>query len=477
MGTLGRPVHSYAEKQWTATDRVPAVARLLMALVLALVLVTLLSVWLARAAPKQGWGLADTADARGVHQDSEQGLVKAVLARDPRVEELMGKITVGTVLAYERALTGEEAVLVGHQAYTITTRHSFSGEPISQATRYAYEHFQGLGLDVDFHPFTYDGRELRNVVAEQPGLRWPDEIYLVTAHLDDMPPGLVAPGADDNASGSAAVLVAADLLSLIDFDCTLRFVLFVGEEQLLLGSAAYAAEIATSGDDVRGMLNLDMIGYNSDADPIVDLHARSTLLGSIDIAETFSQVVAAYNLNLTPDILVDNHLGNYSDNKSFWDRGYPAILAIEDRDDDTPYYHTPSDTLGTLDLDYFVEFVRAGVGTFAHMGCLSTGLLTGTVRGLDTGSPLAAVITAIALTEMYSTTAGPSGHYTLTLPSYTFTVRANLPGYYPVTTKDVVVLSGQTTAQHFALEPWPFDIYMPVLVKQVQRRRGSENET
>jgi hypothetical protein len=394
------------------------------------------------------------------------GPLQTALIPDPRVAVMMEQITASTLLAYERALTGEDAVIVGGELYTITTRHSYSGEPISRATRYAFEHFERLGLDVGFHSYTYSGHSLRNVVAERQGLRRPDEVYLITAHLDDMPPGPIAPGADDNASGSTAVLAAADLLRAIDFDCTLRFVLFTGEEQHLLGSAAYAADIAAAGDDVRGVLNLDMIGYNSDALPIVDLHARSAVFGSLDIAQTFSQVVGAYDLDLIPDILLNNYLGDYSDNKSFWDRGYPAILAIEDSDDFTPHYHTIGDSLDTLDLDYYVEFVRAGIATFAHMGCLSTGLLTGTVTSLNTGAPLPATVIASALDGAYGTIASADGQYTLTLPIFTFTVQANMPRYMPSAVTGVAILTEQSTVQHFALEPWPYEVFIPMVLKR-----------
>jgi hypothetical protein len=437
------------------------VGRCAFALALGLGLFVLLSGWLGRATPQRALEAASEVGASA----SPAG---AALLPDPRVAALMTQITTGTVVAYERTLTGEEPVIVGGRPYTLTTRNSYSGEPISQATRYVYERFQELGLDVAFHAYTWSGNHWRNVIAERPGSRRPDEIYLITAHLDDMPLGPVAPGADDNASGSSAVLVAAGLLGQLDLDCTLRFVLFTGEEQRLRGSAAYVTDTAAAGDDVRGVLNLDMIGYNSDAEPIVDLHARSSVSGSLQIATTFSQVVAAYGLNLKPEILVDDWLGNYSDNKSFWDGGYPAILAIEDQDDFTPYYHSINDTLDTLDLDYMTEFVRAGVGTFAHMGCLSRGLLSGSVTAQDTGLPLSATVTAIASPYVYTATTSADGHYHLALPVYTFTVQAqaNLGGYYPAAVTGVAVRASPATVRHFVLAPWPYRVFVPILLKQ-----------
>jgi hypothetical protein len=436
--------------------------RLLLTLVIGLGLFVLLSSLLGRVAANRVAGLADEVLVPAVP-------VGTVLTLDPRIASLMDGITTGTVVAYERALTGVEAVSVGGKPYTITTRNSFSGEPISQATRYVYERFQDLGLDVIFHEYVYSGNHWRNVVAERRGLRRPDEVYLITAHLDDLPVGSVAPGADDNASGSTAVLVAADLLGQIDLDCTVRFVLFTGEEQGLRGSTAYAAAVAAAGDDVRGVLNLDMIGYDSNAEPIIDLHARSAIPGSVEIAETFSQVVAAYGLELTPDIVLDVALGGRSDNRSFWDYGYAAILAIEDDNDFNPFYHSVVDTLNNLNLDYFTEFVRAGVGTFAHMGCpASTGFLTGTVTDVSTGMPVSATVTALAPARVYTTTTAAGGYFSFTLPVYTFTVgvRANRAGYLPAVVTDVAIFTNATTVRHFALQALLYQLFLPEVLKQ-----------
>jgi Zn-dependent M28 family amino/carboxypeptidase len=206
-------------------------------------------------------------------------------------------------------------------------------------------------------------------VGEKPGQDGPDQIYLITAHIDDMPEGSVAPGADDNGSGSIAVLTAARLLAPYDFAHTLRFVLFTGEEQGLLGSAAYAADAAAQGEDIRGVVNLDMIAYNSDADRSIDLWGKSDIVESLELTDLFAQMVTQYQLDLDPDCFSD--VGEfpleYSDQWYFLTHGYPAILAIEDNDNFTPHYHTPDDRLSTLDLDYYADFTRAAVATVAHL--------------------------------------------------------------------------------------------------------------
>ena len=121
---------------------------------------------------------------------------------NPIVADVISEVTTPT-LAYElEGLTGERPVTVAGISYTIATRNSLQSEAISMATRYAYEWLAETGLDVSYHEYSWGDHDGRNVVAEKPGLINPEEIYLITAHLDDMPPGPLAPGADDNASGS-----------------------------------------------------------------------------------------------------------------------------------------------------------------------------------------------------------------------------------------------------------------------------------
>jgi hypothetical protein len=402
---------------------------------------------------------------------SPQGESGSAVLADPRVAAVMNEITRGGLLRYERELSGEAPAVINGHLYTITTRESYSGEPISQATRYAYERFQDAGLDVAFQEYEagQPAQRWRNVIAERRGLRRPDEIYMLTAHLDDYPPGPVAPGADDNGSGSATVLLVAEALSRLDLDCTVRFALFTGEEQGLKGSAAYAGAAALAGDGIRGVLNLDMIGYNSDSVPILDLHARSSVTGSVRMAQTFSQVIAVYDLALVPELQIDHWLGNYSDNKSFWDEGYPAILAIEDQDDFNPYYHTVDDNVAHLDPDYLEQAAQAAAGTFAHMGCLaSTGRLTGTVTELETGRPLSATISAVARDRIYTTTTGAGGIFSLTLPvfSYTLQARAHRGSYSSPVVKGVRVLTDTVTVQNFMLQRVPYRLFLPVLFQR-----------
>jgi Zn-dependent M28 family amino/carboxypeptidase len=163
-------------------------------------------------------------------------------------------------------------------------------------------------------------------------------------------------------------LAVAAALRDTPLDCTLRYVLFTGEEQGLYGSYFYARDLADRDETLMGVLNLDMIGYDAVGDPILDLHTRPGQPPEVALADTFVSVVRAYQLPLTPTIVPDGI--TYSDHASFWNAGYAALLAIEDDADFNPYYHTANDRLDKLNLTYMTAVTRAVLATIAHAGCL-----------------------------------------------------------------------------------------------------------
>jgi hypothetical protein len=394
---------------------------------------------------------------------------------NPLVADVIAQVTTPTLKHELEGLTGERQVTVAGISYTIATRNSTHAEAISMATRYAYEQLAATGLSVTYHNYTHGSYHWRNVVAEKPGLVDPDEVYLITAHIDDMPDSSVAPGADDNGSGSVAVLLAARLLADRYFAHTVRFVLFTGEEQGLRGSAAYVAYCVANGDDIRGVVNLDMIAYNSEErpEPVLDLYARTDVPDSLELTLIFSDVVGVYGLNLVPHRF-DMPSGfpiQYSDQWSFLQQGYPAFLAIEDLTDETPYYHTSQDTPATLDLDYYADFTRAAIATVVHLARVlptnGVGQLAGTVTDVGTGQPLSGTTVAAfwpAYVCTFTAVADAGGVYTLFLPvsAYTLTVAHASPPYYSTVVTGVVIVTDTVTTQDVALMPW-LRHYLPLI--------------
>ncbi len=385
---------------------------------------------------------------------------------DPIIAEIITWVNTPT-LAYDLAgLTGERPVVVAGSLYTIATRNSLQTEAISMATRYVYEQFASFGLPVAYHDYTYGGHRWRNVVAEKSGVISPSRIYALTAHVDNLPEGALSPGADDNGSGSVAVLTAARLLAPYHFTHTLRFILFTGEEQGLHGSAAYAAECKARGEDVAGVVNLDMIAYNN-YQPIIDLYAQTGMAGSLELTRLFSNVIGVYELDLIPhryDVPKEFPIEN-SDQWPFLQQGYPAFLAIEDLSDMTPHYHQESDTLETLDLAYYADYTRASIAAIAHLGGL-LGELAGAVHETDTGRPLEATVEARASQQPYpfTTSSTLTGVYTLPLPAGRYTVTVARPLYYPAVFTDVSIVGGAVTRREATLTLWP-RLYLPMILQ------------
>ncbi|MGC9394129.1 MAG: M28 family metallopeptidase, partial [Anaerolineae bacterium] len=308
------------------------------------------------------------------------GAIPTTPLYDPLVADLLTRVTTETVAGYDGGLSGEWPILIGGEPYTLTTRYTYSGVPIAKATQYVYEHLESRGYTASYHNYTLWGTSLRNVIGEKQGLVHPEQIVLLTAHLDSRAatePHDPAPGADDNGSGSTALLVAADLLASLDFDYTIRLVFFTGEEQGMYGSAAYATDVAAAGEDILGVLNLDMISWDAKEGPDIDLHSNNPSI--VDDSDALATLVAAvidvYALDLIPQIVENG--ARFSDHSRFWDQGYAAIMGIEDyynpaevvgepRDWNTNY-HTVNDRLSTLNLTYFREYVRAAIAAFVHL--------------------------------------------------------------------------------------------------------------
>ena len=211
---------------------------------------------------------------------------------------------------------------------------------------------------------------LNNVVATKVGTVAPDQYYIICAHYDDMPSGPIAPGADDNASGTVTVLEAARVLAEYDFQKSIRFVLFAGEEQGLVGSAHYAAQASANGDQILGVINLDMIGYDGNNDTRMEIHAGS-MPSSQEIGNFVRGNIINWGLSLTPEYITSGSTGA-SDHASFWNYGYPAILMIEDFQDFTPHYHTVNDVLSTLRQSYFLSNAQLAIGSLAVLAVIDS---------------------------------------------------------------------------------------------------------
>lgn len=232
------------------------------------------------------------------------------------------------------------------------------------AASYLHRTFESYGLVTRYQRFPVHGTSTKNVIGVQPGLGDPTSILVLSGHYDSYSPHPQnAPGADDNASGTAAVVEAARVLSRYKFDFTIHYAAFGGEEMGLYGSQFYATKALEHHQKIIGVLNLDMVAYVDREPEDLDVisNPASRWLGSLlaASAQTYAQLP-------TFKIVVDSW--PYSDHSPFWHRGYPALTAIEDEDPANPYYHTPGDRLETLTTSFGYHTTRALVATAAVIG-------------------------------------------------------------------------------------------------------------
>ena len=204
----------------------------------------------------------------------------------------------------------------------------------------------------------------RNVVAEIRGETDPDEIVIICGHYDSTSsePEAHAPGADDDASGVAAVIEAARILAGHPHDFTVRFIAFSAEEQGLYGSHYHSAVAGEGSERIIGVLNLDMIAYADampeDLDVVVNDISRW-------LAERTAQIAGIYT-GLGVRRIVDSSF-IYSDHSPFWDQGYSAFCGIEDAGVNNPYYHTPDDTVDTLNFDFFEDATKTALAVLSDL--------------------------------------------------------------------------------------------------------------
>lgn len=251
------------------------------------------------------------------------------------------------------------------------TRYSYT-EGDELAAEYLVDRLEAYGLVVEQLPFEIDeGVTGINLVARKDGVESPTVAYAFSAHYDSTSndPENSAPGADDNASGVAAVLEAARILSTRDTRASAWFVLTAGEEQGALGALALAEAWQDEGADVRGVIAPDMMAYwplgdgdafdilgNEDSEPLVN-----------DMAQVADALGVANKTWIKPRYCYGD------DHTYFQDAGFPAISPMDcveahnvsDSGEDTPHYHKTTDTVDTLYLPFTTRVTQVTTVTFA----------------------------------------------------------------------------------------------------------------
>ena len=262
---------------------------------------------------------------------SEMLAPMAPAAADPLIQQMVDAVSVSNINAHVQRMQN------------FKTRYSTT-DSCQASANWIKTKFESYGIDsVYFHHFSSTYKD--NVVAVIPGVANPEKIVVIGGHYDSSTSSTSnCPGADDNATGTECVLECARILSQYQFNYTVTLIAFCGEEQGLLGSDAYASEAAARGDDIIGMIAVDMIGYLASGD-VMDLDII-TNTNSQWLRDLAFSVQDLYVANL-PAVQGSLPGGASSDHASFWSAGYDAILFFEDTGQYSPYIHTTNDVVGT----------------------------------------------------------------------------------------------------------------------------------
>ncbi|HNV82213.1 MAG TPA: M28 family peptidase [Tenuifilaceae bacterium] len=272
---------------------------------------------------------------------------------DPFVQSLINEVSGANITATVQHL----------QDYG--TRNAYKPQSI-EAQQWIAAQYEDLGLEVEIMDFYMPGGPASdNIIAVQEGTLYPNEYVIVGGHYDSISYGSTEPGADDNASGSAGVLEIARILSQYEFDRTIIYCAFSGEEYGLYGSSAYAQRCAQQEMNILGYFNLDMIGYLQPGNTMM-----TTLIypqSALELANFYIGVASTYlpDFVVTPGTLS----GGDSDHTSFNNNGFMGIFPFENANAYSPYIHTVNDLIGPSynNQNQAVVFTKASLASVATL--------------------------------------------------------------------------------------------------------------
>lgn len=275
----------------------------------------------------------------------------------------------------QRTLEEELRSYVRDLAGTIGERNLFRPKQLVAAADYIRASLGGSGYQVKRHQYHVSGHACENLDVEIPGKDHSDHIVLIGAHYDSVQG---SPGANDNATGVAAMLTLARAFARRRLSRTLRFAAFTNEEpplfqSRLMGSRVYARQSRERGENIALMLSLETIGYYSDQPgsqsypfPFSFFYPSTAdfiaFVSNVENAPWVKQLLAAFRRHAAfpseggalwewiPGVA-------WSDHWSFWKEGYPAVMITDTAPNRYPYYHTKADTPDKVDFSRMARVV------------------------------------------------------------------------------------------------------------------------
>ena len=280
-----------------------------------------------------------------------------------------------SLTAYERQLTVDLKKDL-EQFGTIGEHNYVFKDNLQAAEKFLISALESSGYEVNLYGYDAEEQHFNNIEIEIPGTNKTDEIVVIGAHYDSV---VGSPGANDNGSGTVAILALARAFSGRQFSRTLRLVEFVNEEPPFfwteaMGSLVYAKKCRDRNENIVGMLSLETMGYYSEKPG-----SQEYPLGVLNLVYPSTGNFIAFIGNLASSQLVEQAIGSFrthtqfpsegatlpenisgvgwSDHWSFWQVGYPALMVTDTAPFRYPYYHTADDTPDKVNYEYLARVV------------------------------------------------------------------------------------------------------------------------
>jgi hypothetical protein len=258
----------------------------------------------------------------------------------------------------------------------IGERNVSQPEALAAAASYIRNALGGAGYQVRIQPFESSGQTVQNIEVELPGTGAEQDMVIVGAHYDSVPGG---PGANDNASGVAALLEIARHLAGKSHARTIRLVAFVNEEQPFsnsdeMGSRVYAERSRERGEQIKVMVSLETVGFYTDQPgtqhypfPFSYFYPDTAnfvgFVGNLASWRLVRQAVGAFRKSAafpSEGVAAPAWIRGvgWSDHASFWKAGYPAMMITDTAFFRYPHYHRPTDTPEKLDYNGLARVTR-----------------------------------------------------------------------------------------------------------------------
>jgi hypothetical protein len=258
---------------------------------------------------------------------------------------------------------------------TLGKRSAETYSKLEAAAGIVEQRFRELGYTVSRQSFTVDGKLFHNIEVEIKGASKPEEIVVIGAHYDSEGS---TPGANDNASGTAALLALAQKTARDKPERTLRFVAFSNEEPPYfqtdeMGSVVYAKRCRARRENIVAMVSLETMAYFSDEagsqayPPPLNFFYPSkgdfiAFVGNVSSRWLVRRAVSTFRKHAqfpSEGAALPGWLPGvgWSDHWAFWEEGYDGIMVTDTAPFRYPHYHTAEDTSDKLNFEKFARVV------------------------------------------------------------------------------------------------------------------------